>query len=672
MSLHITSGGINVSEFYKVGSLRIIEQLARPSSATFILRLEHTDLIEYLTDENGERILDGDDPLTWRTDGTVATPGPLEVVIISSPGQTYRDAILDTRPWLYWPLDEADQNYAADYGEAAGSLTRRGEVDLTKIQHRVNGAMPYGAAIKVNDAQAITGPEIPSGAVMFAGWFRSIGGNAVIDFGSGAHLRLIQTGATSAVWQWYNRSLGASSEWHHVAGATRSDGRCWLWVDGVMSTAISSTRFGSGDLIISGPVEIDELSVWIGEAADPEVSLPPITDWYEARNNKRRFAGFVTQPERLGIPGDSDAAFHTVKCTGLGMVLAQGRATQPPTNAAALHSRQFIQSVLDADLRGQPITANGIRVTALLPEAFTERGSNLGSIEKLVKGVASPLEARWWVDTMGEIQMHEPEDDIISKLVLDDTVNIGQKARTSAIQVKSFGNSFTAGSPGSHCIDNFGGNGKAQIFELSCKFDPEQGIIVTVDGAAVPVDYAGNPVFAPAVVAVSRPEKESYAEGPDIITFTDNYGPPPVGARIRVEYYSPASDFITYELVDAAAIAVTQSVTRWDATANTYSRKKALLAGLAQAASKLTRVISPTTVLGKVDDLRLGHAHEVNARNAYGIEGGDPWVVETISTKFNNANAISHDLVLQQGFITPIDDDLLARLITAARDETLG
>ena len=636
----IRSGGHDVAGDLRAvnGSIRIDRLLGEPWRAAYRLRVDTTPTPAMITTDDGREVVTEDGREVIAEDIDLHSPGLLEIVRFAAPTTAYRDLVLDTLdPILYWSLDSRDREQADDY---SASGVNRGVIDLSQTALRQAAPVPYGGAAMLAGANAVTGPGLPaSSALTFMGWIKA--GGACTPF-TGAGVSVTATAAAIASG---GVSAALTPGWRHFA-VVWSSAATTIWLDGVQAAAGAAAALSaSASVSLGGPCSLDEVSVH-GRA----LTAAEIAACYAARNGRRIFAGVVKRIAAAGRGAGSERADYDVNAVGLDEVFKVARVHREFTSDGSETVRQVIQRLLDDELPDQPITADGVDVDAIVAP-MTE---NLDTVHRVITHLATLHQFVWHLDPHGEIVAHLRSDAPASGAVLDEELNLAIDPPPLVTDARLFrSQQLLSGTGGRPETDTFTSDGERRFFVLRQRADFDQGVVVEVDGAAQSVDAAGQFEF----------EADWAADaGTNAMVIPSSRQVPRAGARIVVRYTSDRAQVVSVADIDAIRRYGLRSSVVFDPTANAYTRREALSAALLAGNASPTRQVTVRGRIGRIPLPTPGRTYVLDARGAYGLQGGAPWLCVAAACATDDRFRMRVTLDLQQGPYRPMTADYYDRL----------
>ena len=625
------SGGLDVTGNLEAGGLSISRRLGEPWTARYTLRLSTGIDPEALTDEAGVALLT-EDGREFEVDGSdPGLPGLLELVRMSAPTETYRDFVLRLDPVLYWPLDEAQGRAEVDDHGNAG--VNRGEAVRERVVFREAGAVPYGGAARLLDDDAVSGPGLASASslsIMY--WFRPDGD---ADIAAGG-LDIAHTETAMVV---RGVAIPVSAGWHHAA-VTASTAGLSVYLDGVLAGTGAAGGVPGGPLTLGGEIVMDEFSVH-----SEELTAAQVSEAYDSRAGERLFQGVVKRFTTAGRGADSDRLIMTADAVGLDEALKVNRARREFTTDGSETVREVMQRVLDTELPDHPITADGVDVDDLV-SPFTE---NLDTVHRVFTRLSRLYNFVWHCSPMGEIIAHHRVEAPASGVVLDETINLASDPPPMTVDARLFRSQQTMGAAGGRAeTDTFTSNGSQRVFRLSYDADFTQGLTVEVDGSAQSVDAAGDYSFSARFAA---------DDGTNSVLIPTGQPIPASGSKVTVRYRSTRAQVVSVADVDAIRRYGIRTAVTFDGSPNVYSRLEAQAAAFLASNATPTRTVVVKGRTGLVPLPTPGTTYVLSAPNAYGIDGGDPWLCVAASCSADARNRAKVTLDLQQGPFRPLRAD---------------
>ena len=643
----IRSGGRDVTRSLAAGGLTFRRNLGEPWTAGYQLRLDSTPTDDPLTTEDGRAILTEDGREIILEGSDPGQPGMLEIVRFSAPTATYRDTVIALDPVLYWSMDSAGRETLDDY---SGSAVNRGTLDTAKTKTRRPAPVPYGGAVEMSGADAVTGPTLPAGSartVML--WIKGPAADFLtfLDAGGmrlwrhGAHVGLEGCGGLMPV---------DAAQWTHVAFVV--DGTaCSVTINGGASTGgLRASRpftgsLGGGPVTMSGPLEVDEVSIHLDALTEAQIAAA-----YAARSGERLFTGIVKKMDIAGRGARSERLIIDCAAVGLDESFKGNRAKKEFSTDGTETVRQLVQRLLEDELPGQPITADGLDVDELVAP-FRE---NLETIHRVIKRLEALHLFVWHLHPMGELTGHRRSAAPGSGVVLDEDVNLAADPSPMSVDARLFRSQQTvAGAGGRPEVDVFESDGRQRLFRLTYEVDWGQTIAVDVDGAAQSVDSTGRFVFRAAFAA---------DQGTNAILIPGSAAIPASGARITVRYRSRRTQAVSVADIDAIRKYGLRSDIVFDPSPNNYTLREAMSAAFLAANASPTRRIAVRGQDGKIPIPVPGRTYVVNAREAYGVEGGEPWLLSSAVIAADPRFRAICTLDLQQGPYQPLRADFYDRI----------
>ena len=659
----LTSGGVDVVRFLKVGSLRIIRKLGEPWECRYTLLIDTSTPPDLgLLTEDGQKLLTEDGRSLQVDAPEYGLPAVGELVRISGPTATYRDAVIATNPWLYWPLDERDHAEADDY---SSSGVNRGVADLSASCQRESPAVPYGGSIVLSSTSdpCVTGPTLPLSSqltVMF--WVKRITSSGIQNIISAGNLTVLITSGRVGAEVALPSATGSSSsysltsnpideDWHHVA-IILSTTELKLFIDGTLHSKVTPPNLavGGGSFAIganSDPgVLIDELSLHIDNVLEPEV----IKTLVGTRNSERHFEGIVTRVHHLGWV-EAGIFQLDVEAVGLSVVFRHSRAKPEFITDGSETVRAIMQRILDDELPDQPVNAHGIDV----PELVAPLSENFDTVQRVFTRMTELHSFSWVLTPMGELVGHPSGSEPLSDVVLDETVNISSNTRPYTDDSRLFRTQELVAAEGGRAeVDTITADGISRIFYLEneCRF--EEGVSITVDDVPQTVDIAGSYAFDADFFGDSGINAIGIPSSRPIIR---------KGAIIIIKYRSTRTQVVSVADIDAIRrYGIVSSVT-FDNTRNRYTRRQSLAAALLAGNSSPTRRVMVVTLRGRVKPLMPGITIPLRAPKAYGMSGGAPWLCNSVEIITDVRQRVICLIGLQQGPFKPFVADFYDRLL---------
>ena len=659
----LTSGGIDVVRFLKLGSLRIIRKLGEPWECRYTLLIDTSTSpdLELLT-EDGQKLLTEDGRSLQVDAPNYGLPAVGELVRISGPTATYRDAVIATDPWLYWPLDERDHAEINDY---SSSGVNRGTADLSALCRHEVSAVPYGGSIVLSSTSdpCVKGPTLPlSSRLTIMVWVKRVTNSGVQNIIRVGNLTVFITSGRIGAAVSIPSSPGSSSnfpltsspideDWHHVA-ITLSTTKLKLFIDGVFHSEVSPSNLyvGGGSFTIgagSSPgVLIDELSLHVDKTLEPDA----IKTIFSTRNSERHFEGIVTRVHHLGWV-EANIFQLDVEAVGLSIVFRHSRAKPEFITDGSETVQAIMQRILDEELPDQPINAYGIDV----PELVAPLSENFDTVQRVFTRMTELHSFSWVLTPMGELVGHSSGSEPLSDVVLDETVNISANTRPYTDDSRLFRTQELVAAEGGRAeVDTITADGISRIFYLEneCRF--EEGISITVDDVPQTVDIAGSYAF------------DADFFGDDGLNAIGVPSSRPIirkGAIIVIQYRSTRTQVVSVADIDAIRRYGIVSNVTFDNTRNRYTRRQSLAAALLAGNSSPTRRVVVVSLRGRVRPLMPGITITLNAPKAYGMSGGSPWLCNTVEIITDVRQRVICQIGLQQGPFKPFVADFYDRLL---------
>ena len=611
------------------------------------MRLDSTPTDDPITTEDGRRVLteDGREIIIEGSDPGV--PGLLELVRFSAPTATYRDEVLALDPVLYWSMDSAGRDTLDDF---SGSGVNRGTLEPAAVETRMPPAVPYGGAVRLLSAGAAVGPTLPPAAarsIML--WIKGAAADLLTFLDAGG-MRLWRHGAFAGLEGCGGLMPVNAAEWTHVAFVVDGAG-CSVTLNGGWaagghrSEQAFAGSLSGGPITLAGPIEVDEISIH-GDA----LSADEIASAYASRMGERLFTGIVKGVDIAGRGARSERLVIDCTAVGLDEAFKANRARKEFETDGTETVRQIVQRLIEDELPQQPITADGLEVDDLVAP-FTE---NLDTIHRVISQLESLHHFVWHLDPMGELTGHIRSAAPPSGVVLDEDVNLAAEPPPMSVDARLFRSQQTvAGAGGRPEVDVFESNGRQRLFPLTHEVDWGQTITVDVDGAAQSVDATGRFVFGASFAA---------DQGTNSVLIPGSSAVPAVGAVIVVRYRSRRSEVVSVADIDAIRKYGLRSDVVFDPSPNAYTRREALSAAFLAANATPTRRISVKGKTGLIPIPTPGRTYAVNAREAYGVSGGEPWLLSGAVLQADLRMRAKVTLDLQQGPYQPFTADFYGRI----------
>ena len=649
----IRSGGRDVTQFLEIGGISLRRHLSEPWTASYQLRLDTTPTDDPLTTEDGRRLLTEDGREVVLEGHDPGMPGLLELVRMSAPTATYRDTVLALDPVVYWSMDSADRKHLEDYSEAG---VNHGSLNLDSALTRVDPAVPYGGAVEMAlPTVSVEGPRLPNEAAS-AGrpeqrtvmlWIKGAGGGRFMDAGG---LRLWRNTDRIGVAGCGNLGPIDPDAWTHVA-AVRNGTSCSLYVNGgelVRHDTYRSGSFGTRLIEMRGPLTVDEVSFH-----ERALTAGEIAGAYAARDGVRTFQGIVKQMDIAGRGASSERIVLDCSAVGLDEAFKVNRARKEFETDGTETVREIVQRLLDDELPGYPISADGLDVDELVAP-FRE---NLDTVHRAITRLQQLHHFVWHLDPMGEIVGHRRSEAPSAGLTLDETVNVEQQPPPMTVDARLFRSQQTLAAAGGRPeVDVFESDGRKRLFELTHQVDWGQSITIEVDGVAQSVDATGQFVFQAAFAA---------DQGTNSILIPGSASIPAVGAEIVVRYRSRRTQAVSVADIEAIRKYGLRSDVVFDPSPNDYTRREALAAAVLAANATPTRRIDLRGRTGRIPLPTPGLTYIVNARAAYGVSGGEPWMLSAAHLQADPRFRADCILSLQQGPYQPLSADFYDRIAAA-------
>ena len=639
----LRSGGVDVTSLLKPGSLKISRKLGEPWECEYTLLVDTSDLTPPEFETEDGQVVTTEAGVAIQLEGKpLMVPGLLELVRVSSPTETYRDTVLALNPTVYWPLDERDREEVDDYSESG---MNRGVIDCTLVKHRVDPAVPYGGAmtfISGDGTPCVEGPLLPSASdfsVMM--WLRK-----TTDTGT---QRAVEVGGvTVEVVGGRVRAGGLTADladgWRHVA--LTSSGA--LYVDGAAAATGAPRTLSAGRLRVglaaSPGISIDELSIHPSALTAAEVAA-----CYAARNGERDFQGIVRRVSNMGWAA-ADTLQIDVEAVGLEIMLTTARASADFSTDGSETLREVVQKMLDDELPMQPITADGIDI----PELVVPQQENYKTVHAAVTRLAELADVFWFLHPMGELIGYRNSEAPLMDLVLDEEVNLSSEIRPQTVDARLFRTQELVASEGGRDErETFVADGSTRFWVLPYDAQFDQGVSISVDGVPQSVDTAGRYDF----------DAQWAADGPTNAVLVPSTRPTPAkDSVIVVRYRSRRTQVVSIADIDAIRSFGLHTNVVFDNSVNTYRRREALAVALLAGNATPTRRVAVKGRVGAFKPPLPGFAYTLKAPRAYGVDGGAPWLCDSVEIETDTRQRAICTIGLQQGPYRPFSADFWRRL----------